>query len=64
MAAPRAIAEPHEQENREQAPPAKRKRSKDLLDILLEKAEDGAAEVKLTRENMKAFITVSLSVYL
>ncbi|CAN6278115.1 unnamed protein product [Urochloa humidicola] len=32
-------------------------RSKDLLDILLEKAEDEAAEVKLTRENIKAFIT-------
>ncbi|BAF13905.1 cytochrome P450 93G1-like [Oryza sativa Japonica Group] len=30
--------------------------SKDLLDILLDKAEDGAAEVKLTRDNIKAFI--------
>uniref|UniRef100_A0A0E0KLZ7 Uncharacterized protein n=1 Tax=Oryza punctata TaxID=4537 RepID=A0A0E0KLZ7_ORYPU len=29
---------------------------KDLLDILLDKAEDGAAEVKLTRDNIKAFI--------
>jgi hypothetical protein len=33
--------------------------SKDLLDILLDKAEDGAAEVKLTRDNIKAFIIVS-----
>ncbi|CAO2045240.1 unnamed protein product [Urochloa humidicola] len=32
-------------------------RNKDLLDILLENAEDDAAEVKLTRENIKAFIT-------
>ncbi|CAN6272099.1 unnamed protein product [Urochloa humidicola] len=33
-------------------------RNKDLLDILLEKGEDDeAAEVKLTRENIKAFIT-------
>ncbi|EES11725.1 3,9-dihydroxypterocarpan 6A-monooxygenase [Sorghum bicolor] len=30
--------------------------SKDLLDILMDKAEDPAAEVKLTRENIKAFI--------
>ncbi|ONM19154.1 3,9-dihydroxypterocarpan 6A-monooxygenase [Zea mays] len=30
--------------------------SKDLLDILMDKAEDQAAEVKLTRENIKAFI--------
>ncbi|XP_062183994.1 cytochrome P450 93G1-like [Phragmites australis] len=29
---------------------------KDLLDILLDKAEDEAAEVKLTRDNVKAFI--------
>ncbi|KAF0893551.1 hypothetical protein E2562_026967 [Oryza meyeriana var. granulata] len=29
---------------------------RDLLDILLDKAEDGAAEVKLTRDNIKAFI--------
>ncbi|XP_040379536.1 cytochrome P450 93G1 [Oryza brachyantha] len=29
---------------------------KDLLDILLDKAEDGAAEVKLSRDNIKAFI--------
>jgi len=32
--------------------------SKDLLDILMDKAEDPAAEVKLTRENIKAFIIV------
>jgi flavone synthase II len=32
--------------------------SKDLLDILMDKAEDQAAEVKLTRENIKAFIIV------
>lgn len=32
--------------------------SKDLLDILLDKAEDETAEVKLTRENIKAFIIV------
>ncbi|PWZ45246.1 3,9-dihydroxypterocarpan 6A-monooxygenase [Zea mays] len=30
--------------------------SKDLLDILMDKAEDPAAEVKLTRENIKAFV--------
>ncbi|KAL6656228.1 hypothetical protein ACP70R_007054 [Stipagrostis hirtigluma subsp. patula] len=29
---------------------------KDLLDILLDKAEDEAAEVKLTRDNIKAFM--------
>ncbi|RLN09643.1 hypothetical protein C2845_PM11G19410 [Panicum miliaceum] len=46
----------HEQEDRKQAP-ATRQRNKDLLDILLEKADDDAAEMKLTRENIKAFIT-------
>lgn len=30
--------------------------SKDLLDILMDKADDPAAEIKLTRENIKAFI--------
>ncbi|CAL5022903.1 unnamed protein product [Urochloa decumbens] len=45
-----------EQEDEKQAP-ATCERNKDLLDILLEKAEDEAAEVKLTRENIKAFIT-------
>ena len=33
---------------------------KDLLDILMDKAEDKTAEVKLTRDNIKAFIIVSL----
>ena len=34
--------------------------SKDLLDILLDKMEDEtAAEVKLTREKIKAFVIVS-----
>ncbi|XP_034582050.1 cytochrome P450 93G1 [Setaria viridis] len=47
----------HEQEDEKGLAPATRKRNKDLLDILLEKAEDEAAEVKLTRENIKAFIT-------
>nr|CAB3446264.1 unnamed protein product [Digitaria exilis] len=53
-----AIVE-HEQvqDDKKQTPAATRKRSKDLLDILMEKAEDDAAEVKLTRENIKAFIT-------
>ncbi|KAF8642576.1 hypothetical protein HU200_067255 [Digitaria exilis] len=46
-----AIVE-HEQDDKKQG-----KRSKDLLDILMEKAEEDAAEVKLTRENIKAFIT-------
>jgi flavone synthase II len=32
--------------------------SKDLLDILLDKAADHAAEVKLSRDNIKAFIIV------
>ncbi|TVU06812.1 hypothetical protein EJB05_46847 [Eragrostis curvula] len=32
------------------------KQHKDLLDILLDKAEDDTAEVKLTRDNIKAFI--------
>lgn len=31
---------------------------KDLLDILLDKAEDESSEIKLTRENIKAFILV------
>nr|CAB3486326.1 unnamed protein product [Digitaria exilis] len=30
--------------------------SKDLLDILMDKAEDETAEVKLTRDNIKAFV--------
>ncbi|CAN6275019.1 unnamed protein product [Urochloa humidicola] len=34
----------------------KKNPNKDLLDILLDKAEDEAAEVKLTRDNIKAFI--------
>ncbi|PAN04966.1 hypothetical protein PAHAL_1G105200 [Panicum hallii] len=46
----------HQQEDKKQAP-ATRQRNMDLLDILLEKAGDEAAEVMLTRENMKAFIT-------
>jgi cytochrome P450 len=53
----------HEQHDKKDASasaaPTTRKRNKDLLDILLEKAEDDEAEVKLTRENIKAFITVS-----
>lgn len=37
---------------------------KDLLDILLDIAEDGSSEMKLTRENIKAFILVpSICVY-
>ena len=34
--------------------------AKDLLDILMDAAEDENAEVKLTRENIKAFVLVSL----
>ena len=33
--------------------------SKDLLDILMDKAEDPAAEGKLTRANIKSFVIVS-----
>jgi hypothetical protein len=41
--------------NEKQGSPAA---NKDLLDILLDKAADEAAEVKLTRDNIKAFIIV------
>lgn len=34
-------------------------KAKDLLDILMDAAEDENAEVKLTRENIKAFVLVS-----
>ncbi|CAL4888878.1 unnamed protein product [Urochloa decumbens] len=44
-------------EHEQDGAPATSERDKDLLDILLEKAEDEAAQVKLTRENIKAFIT-------
>jgi len=49
------------EDKRVEGPPATtcKQRNKDLLDILLDKAEDETAEVKLTRENMKAFIIVS-----
>lgn len=49
-----------QEDKRVEGPPATcKQRNKDLLDILLDKAEDDTAEVKLTRENMKAFIIVS-----
>ena len=37
-------------------PPPPTNSSKDLLDILMDAAEDVNAEVKLTRENIKAFV--------
>ncbi|KAJ1278758.1 hypothetical protein BS78_04G103400 [Paspalum vaginatum] len=46
-----------QEDKKAEAPAATHERSKDLLDILLDNAEDETAEVKLTRENMKAFIT-------
>ncbi|KAG8037261.1 hypothetical protein GUJ93_ZPchr0023g33390 [Zizania palustris] len=44
----------HKEEARKEA--AASGGGKDLLDILLDKAEDGASEIKLTRVNIKAFI--------
>ncbi|XP_020191526.1 cytochrome P450 93G2 [Aegilops tauschii subsp. strangulata] len=44
-----------EKERREEADETKTK-AKDLLDILMDAAADPAAEVKLTRDNIKAFI--------
>jgi hypothetical protein len=34
-------------------------KTKDLLDIVMDAAADPAAEVKLTRDNIKAFVLVS-----
>ena len=39
--------------------PADKDKTKDLLDILMDAAADPAAEVKLTRDNIKAFVLVS-----
>jgi hypothetical protein len=47
------------QEDKKGWPATCKQRNKDLLDILLDMAENETAEVKLTRENMKAFIVVS-----
>jgi hypothetical protein len=46
-------------EDKKERPATCKQRNKDLLDILLDMAENETAEVKLTRENMKAFIVVS-----
>ncbi|KAL5216660.1 hypothetical protein ABZP36_008061 [Zizania latifolia] len=47
----------HKEKEREaKKPKEETSGGKDLLDILLDKAEDSAAEVKLSRDNIKAFI--------
>jgi hypothetical protein len=51
-----AMIRTKEKERREE--PGKDK-TKDLLDILMDAAADPAAEVKLTRDNIKAFVLVS-----
>ncbi|KAJ1262325.1 hypothetical protein BS78_09G098000 [Paspalum vaginatum] len=43
-------------EEARRSPSAPRKEAKDLLDILMDAAEDEKAEVKLNRENIKAFV--------
>jgi hypothetical protein len=51
-----AMIKTKEKERREEPGKAK---TKDLLDILMDAAADPAAEVKLTRDNIKAFVLVS-----
>lgn len=54
------IIEEHQDERRKpKESNGKSEEVKDLLHILLDIAEDGSSEVKLTRENIKAFILVS-----
>lgn len=45
-----------EEARRDPHPRDKSRTTKDLLDILMDAAEDEAAEVRLTRENIKAFV--------
>ncbi|PON91641.1 Cytochrome P450, E-class, group I [Trema orientale] len=48
------IIKEHEEERKEEK--GRREKAKDLLDILLDISEDRSSEIRLTRENIKAFI--------